>query len=127
MNPKNLLYTASHEWIETDGEVRKMGVTEHAQHLLGDIVYVEMPEVGQQIQQGEELIVLESPKAAAEVYAPVSGEVIAINKDLESTPAKINQSPYEDGWIVKIRPTDFNGEAGELMDHEAYEKRVSEE
>lgn len=127
MNPTNVLYTSSHEWIEADGDVRKMGVTDHAQEMLGDIVFVEMPEVGKVVKQGDELLTLESPKAAAEVYAPISGEVVEINEDLESSPDKINQSPYEDGWIVKIRPASVDEEAGDLMDAEAYEKKIEEE
>ena len=104
-NHENYLYTESHEWIETEGDVRRVGITDHAQHLLGDIVYTELPQVGRIVAKGEEFITVESPKAAAEVYAPVSGEVVEVNSLLEGAPETINQSPYDEGWIVKIRPS----------------------
>lgn len=104
-NPEQYLYTESHEWIETAGDVRRVGITDHAQHLLGDIVYTELPEVGRIVKKGEEIITVESPKAAAEVYAPVSGEVVEVNTALEAAPETINQSPYDEGWIIKIRPS----------------------
>lgn len=126
MDPKKLLYTSSHEWIETSGDVVAVGITDHAQHLLGDIVFVELPKIGKQVKKGDEVLIVESPKAAASVYAPVSGEVVAINGELEGSPGTINASPYESGWLVKIRPSAFEAEKGALMDHDTYQSTVAE-
>jgi glycine cleavage system H protein len=126
MEPAGLLFTESHEWIESSGDVRRMGISDHAQHLLGDIVFVDLPKVGKAVKAGEEVLVVESPKAAASVYAPVSGEIVAVNDNLDGTPDTINQSPYGDGWIVKIRPTNFDGEKSKLMSHDQYLKKVEE-
>ncbi|MBI5155476.1 glycine cleavage system protein GcvH [Candidatus Poribacteria bacterium] len=127
MQPTNLLYTASHEWIEASGVARKIGITDHAQQMLGDIVFVELPAVGATVAKGEELLVVESPKAAASVYAPVAGKVTAVNGALESAPETINASPYGDGWLVQLEPTDFEGDSADLFDAGCYEKKLSEE
>ena len=127
MDEKSLLYTESHEWVETSGDEVRVGITDHAQQMLGDIVFVEMPEVGKTVEAGDELLTVESPKAAASVYAPVSGEVIAINDELEGTPETINASPYEGGWLVKLKPTSFESEKGKLLDYEGYQKKLEEE
>jgi glycine cleavage system H protein len=118
---ESYLYTDSHEWIEPQGDARRMGITDHAQHLLGDIVFVELPEVGRKVKKGEEFIVVESPKAAAEVYAPVSGEVVEVNNALEGEPTNINTSPYGDGWIVKIKPSN-PAELDSLMSLQKYQE-----
>ena len=127
MDPKTLLYTESHEWVEASGDEVAVGISDHAQQMLGDIVYVEFPDVGTTVEKGEEILTIESPKAAASVYAPISGEITAINEDLEGSPETINASPYSDGWIVKIKPSNLDEEKSALMDIEAYEQKVNEE
>ena len=105
--PGDLLFTAEHEWLrkEDDGSVT-IGITDHAQSSLGDLVYVELPEVGQELASGAEMAVVESVKAASDVYAPVSGTVLEVNEALADDPETINSDPYGDGWIVKVRPGD---------------------
>ncbi len=125
-NPTNLKYTATHEWVKTeaDGSV-SVGITQHAQELLGDMVFVECPDVGRKLKQGEECAVVESVKAAADVYAPVAGTVTAGNADLDGAPEKINQDPYG-AWIFKMKPdnaADLNG----LLDAAAYQAHVDSE
>ncbi len=104
--PGDLKFTSEHEWLrqEEDGTVT-IGITDHAQAALGDLVYVELPEVGQEVQSGGEMAVVESVKAASDVYAPISGEIVAVNEALADDPEKINADPYEDGWIVRMRPS----------------------
>lgn len=103
--PGDLRYTAEHEWLrqEEDGTVT-VGITDHAQAALGDLVYVELPEDGQELESGAEMAVVESVKAASDVYAPMSGTVVAINEELADDPEKINTDPYGDGWIARIKP-----------------------
>jgi len=105
--PGDLRYTEEHEWLrqEEDGNVT-VGITDHAQSSLGDLVYVELPEVGQELESGGEMAVVESVKAASDVYAPVSGTVVAINDNLADDPETVNQDPYGDGWIARIDPAD---------------------
>ncbi len=105
MIPDNLLYTRSHEWVKIQDNTILAGITFFAQEQLGDITFVELPEKGKRLEQGQEMGVVESVKAASEIYAPVSGEVIDVNKDLEITPELINQDPFGKGWIVKIKIT----------------------
>jgi glycine cleavage system H protein len=126
MDPKSLLYSETHEWVESSGDAVAVGISDHAQHLLGDIVFVELPAVGRTVAKGEEMMTIESPKAAASVYAPVSGEIVAVNDNLDASPDTINQSPYADGWIVRIKPSNFAAEKGSLLDHAAYEAKVNE-
>jgi len=125
-NPSNLKYTASHEWIksETDGTLT-IGITEHAQELLGDMVFVEAPAVGRKIKAREEVAVVESVKAAADVYAPVSGEVVAANSELDSAPEKINSDPYG-AWIFKIKPHN-SADVATLLDAASYQAVVDSE
>lgn len=125
--PENLRYTTTHEWVrvESDGSVT-VGITDHAQNLLGDMVFVEVPEVETNYHAGDDCAVVESVKAASDVYAPVTGEIIAVNEALVEAPEKVNQSPYEDGWLFKMKPED-DGEAGELMDAAAYAEHAAEE
>ncbi|WP_043319474.1 glycine cleavage system protein GcvH [Microbulbifer sp. HZ11] len=115
-----LKYASSHEWarLEEDGTVT-VGISDHAQDALGDVVYVETPEVGQTVSAGEEAGVVESVKAASDIYAPISGEVIAINEALEDEPETVNSSPYDDGWFFKIKPSD-ESELEKLLDADAY-------
>ena len=105
--PGDLLYTRDHEWLrrEDDGSVT-IGITDHAQHALGDLVYVELPEVGQVVSEAGEMAVVESVKAASDVYAPISGEIVEVNEELADDPEKINSDPYGDGWIVRMEPSD---------------------
>jgi glycine cleavage system H protein len=119
--PADLKYVASHEWVrvEADGTLT-VGISDHAQSALGDLVFVETPEVGRTLKAGEAFAVVESVKAASDVYSPVSGEVIAINDALSATPELINAAPYGDGWLMKIRPSD-KAELAKLLDAKAYE------
>ena len=125
--PANLKYAKSHEWVEVlnDGTV-KIGITDHAQALLGDMVYVEIPEVGTAVSVGEECTVVESVKAASDVYSPVTGEVVAVNEDLADTPDLVNNHPYSDGWLMQVKLTE-EGELEELLDADAYAKAITEE
>jgi glycine cleavage system H protein len=122
--PKDLRYTAEHEWIRQDGEMVVVGITDHAQLELGDVVYVELPEVGSRISQGSPLGVIESVKAASDLFAPVSGEVVAVNGDLEGAPQLVNESPYGHGWIITVRPSRLDAEDAQLLDAEAYAQLV---
>ena len=119
--PGDLLYTNDHEWLrrEADGSVT-VGITEHAANALGDLVYVELPEVGQDVDAGGEMAVVESVKAASDVYAPVAGSITAVNEELADDPEKINADPFGDGWIVRIEANDFD--EGELMTPDAYQE-----
>ena len=119
--PGDLLFTNEHEWLrkEEDGTVT-IGITDHAQEALGDLVYVELPEVGQDVTSGGDMAVVESVKAASDVYSPVSGEVTAVNEVLADTPENINTDPYGDGWIVRIRPSDDAAETMTPMEYEEF-------
>jgi glycine cleavage system H protein len=119
--PGDLLFTREHEWLrqEEDGTVT-IGITDHAQEALGDLVYVELPEVGQDVTSGGDMAVVESVKAASDVYSPVSGEVTAVNEVLADTPENINSDPYGDGWIVRIRPSDAAAETMTPVEYEEF-------
>lgn len=118
--PDDLKYAATHEWVrlEEDGTVT-IGITDHAQELLGDIVFIELPEEGAVVSAKDEISVVESVKAASDIYAPVSGEVIAINEDLTDAPETVNSSPYGDGWLCRILPSNPS-ELEELLDADTY-------
>jgi glycine cleavage system H protein len=124
--PADLRYTASHEWVKPlpDGSVL-VGITDHAQHALGDIVFAEAPEAGRAVAAGEACAVVESVKAASDIYAPIAGEVIEGNAGLGDAPEKINSDPYGDGWLLKLKPADAAA-AGALLDAAAYEKLLAE-
>ena len=124
--PGDLLYTKDHEWLrrEDDGTVT-IGITDHAASSLGDLVYVELPEVEQDVDNGGEMAVVESVKAASDVYAPISGSVVAVNEDLADDPEKINSEPYGEGWIVRIAPSDDVDES-ELMSPDDYQQLLDE-
>lgn len=118
--PNELKYVASHEWIREEGEgVVTIGITEHAQDLLGDVVFVELPEVGDTVSAGDDAGVVESVKAASDVYAPLSGEVVAINEALEDSPELVNSDPYGDGWFFKLKLSD-TAEMDDLLDADGY-------
>ena len=125
--PGDLLYTKEHEWLrrEDDGSV-SVGITDHAQSALGDLVYVELPEVGQEVEEGGDMAVVESVKAASDVYAPITGTVAAVNEDLADTPETINSDPYGDGWIVRLQPSGDIDE-GALLSPDAYQELLDEE
>ena len=124
--PGDLRYTSEHEWLrpEEDGSVT-IGITDHAQSALGDLVYVELPEVGQDLEVGGEMAVVESVKAASDVYAPVSGSVLAVNQDLADDPERINADPYGQGWIIRLQPTD-GIDSGETMDPDTYQSLLDQ-
>ena len=125
--PVNLKYTASHEWVMDNGDgTVTIGITDHAQELLGDVVFVEVPEVGRAVAKGEEFSLVESVKAASDIYSPVTGEVVAVNEALEDAPETINESAFEDGWIAKIKLSDIS-ELDDMLDAIAYEANVEDE
>lgn len=123
----DLKYLPSHEWarVESDGTVT-IGISDYAQESLGDVVYVETPEVGSEVSAGEEAGVVESVKAASDIFSPVSGEVIAVNEALEEAPETVNSSPYDDGWFFKVKPSDLS-ELDDALDPDGYRETVEEE
>ncbi|WP_100643133.1 glycine cleavage system protein GcvH [Alteromonas facilis] len=125
--PKELRYTATHEWVrpERDG-VFTVGITEHAQDLLGDMVFVELPDVGDEVSTGDDIVVAESVKAASDVYAPISGEIVAVNEELEDSPELVNSDPFGDGWMFKIKAEDAS-EVESLLDAEGYEASIEDD
>ena len=125
--PGDLLYTDEHEWLrrEDDGSVT-IGITDHAQSALGDLVYVELPEVDQELDAGGDMAVVESVKAASDVYAPIGGTVAAVNEELGDDPEKINADPYGDGWIVRLQPSEAIDEST-MLTPEAYQTLIDEE
>ena len=124
--PTYLKYTKSHEWVKLEEDGTAMiGITHHAQELLGDMVFVEIPQVGRHLKQGEECAVVESVKAAADVYAPISGEVITTNPEIESAPEKINQDTYS-AWLYKLKPSN-TADLNELLDSTEYQKVLENE
>lgn len=120
--PTECKFAATHEWarLEEDGTVT-IGISDHAQNALGDVVYVELPEEGQQISSGEEAGVVESVKAASDIYGPITGTVVAVNSALDDEPEKVNQDPYGEGWFFKLEPNDV-GELEDLLDGEGYQE-----
>ncbi|GAA3944491.1 glycine cleavage system protein GcvH [Litoribacillus peritrichatus] len=125
--PADLKYVDTHEWLrlETDGTVT-VGITDHAQSLLGDVVYVEHPEVDSELETGEEAGVVESVKAASDIYMPISGTVVAVNEALEDAPETVNSDPYHEGWFFKIKPSSPE-ELDQLLDAEAYAEKCEAE
>jgi glycine cleavage system H protein len=121
-----LRYTRDHEWVRVDGDLAVVGITDYAQSQLGDVVYVELPEIGRRVEQGKEAAVVESVKAASEVYAPVSGEVVEVNETLAGDPAQVNADPIGEGWFLKLRLDDPE-QLDTLMDEEAYKRFVEEQ
>jgi len=119
-------FTRDHEWVRLDGDLAVVGITDYAQSQLGDVVYVELPEIGRRVEQGKEAAVVESVKAASEVYAPVSGEVTEINDTLTAEPAKVNADPMGAGWFIKLRLDDAR-ELDDLMDEEGYKRFIEEQ
>lgn len=125
--PKELKYASTHEWVRNEGDgVFTVGISEHAQDLLGDMVFVELPEVGDNVAAGDDVAVAESVKAASDIYAPIGGEIIAINEDLEDAPETVNSDPYGDGWLFKIKADDPS-EVESLLDAEGYQAVIDED
>lgn len=125
-NPKDLRYTEDHEWARVEAEGVTVGITDHAQAQLGDIVYVELPTVGTAITAGETFGTVESVKAVSELYAPIDGEVVAINENLEATPELINAEPYAGGWLIQVKASDVS-QLDKLLDADAYDALVESE
>ncbi len=126
MNPEDLKYSKDHTWVRVEGDEGTVGITDYAQESMGDIVYVDVPEEEDQIEAGEEVAEVESTKATSSVISPVSGTVIEVNEDIEDSPETINEDPYGDGWIVRIKISDSSELKG-LMGIEAYQRFVEEE
>lgn len=122
--PTQYRYTKEHEWVDLEGTQAKIGITEHAQSELGDVVFVELPAVGTQLKKGDNLGTVESVKAVSDIYAPLSGKVIEVNTKLESAPETINQDPHGEGWLVVIEVTD-SSEADHLLDAASYENEIA--
>jgi glycine cleavage system H protein len=121
--PEDLQYTRSHEWVRTEDDTATIGITDYAQEELGDIVYIELPEQGDTFDAGDSFGTVESVKAVSDLYTPVGGEVVEVNEALDDSPEKINEDPYGDGWIVKLRVSD----EGELLSASDYEQLLEEE
>ncbi|KAK9267699.1 hypothetical protein L1049_010131 [Liquidambar formosana] len=118
---KDLKYADSHEWVKVEGSSATVGITDHAQDHLGDVVYVELPEVGAAVMQGSSFGAVESVKATSDIYSPVSGKVVEVNEELNNSPGLVNASPYENGWIIKVEMSE-TGELKSLMDSDQYSK-----
>lgn len=125
-NPIGLRYTKTHEWLRAEGDqTYTVGITDHAQNLLGDIVFVELPELDMDVSAGDEIAVIESVKTAADVYSPVTGHIVAMNESLTADPGTINRDPYGDGWLFRIKIED-DEQLGQLLDAASYEDSMSE-
>lgn len=121
MSEKNLKYTKEHEWVRVEGNIGVVGITQHAQDALGDITFIENPRIGSTFSQGDQTGTVESVKAVSEIYSPVSGEIIEINKALENSPELVNKDPYIGGWLFKIKLKNPN-EVEKLLDYDQYQK-----
>ena len=124
--PDDRFYSNSHEWIRVDGDTATIGITDHAQKELGDVVFVELPDVGEIFDEGQEFGTIESVKAVSELFLPVAGEIVEVNKGLVDEPNAVNEDPHGDGWLVKVKVTSDGAAAG-LMNAAAYEKFVEDE
>lgn len=122
-HPATLKYAATHEWVKIENDLVITGITDHAQDALGDLVYVELPEVGREVTAGEAVAVLESVKTASDIHAPVSGVIVAVNEALEDDPDFVNDAPYDKGWIYKIKANDL-ADVEKLLSNEEYEKGI---
>ncbi len=124
--PEDLKYTEEHEWVLVEDDIATIGITDFAQDSLGDVVFVELPEVGSMLEDGKAFGVVESVKAVSDIYAPLSGEVVEVNDELPDSPELINTSPYEDGWMIKIRISD-PAQVDDLLDADDYQELVEKE
>jgi len=118
-----LRYTKTHEWVKVEGDKARVGITDHAQHELGDMVFVELPKVGQKVKKGAQFAVVESVKAASDVYSPIDGEVVEVNEELSNAPETLNKSPYDEGWIAVLKIADMK-QIESLESAESYRKIV---
>ena len=125
--PQDCRYSKSHEWVRVEDGEATIGISDYAQHALGDVVFAELPDVGRNLSKGESFGVVESVKAASDVYAPISGEVLEINEALLDAPETLNNDPYGEGWMLKIRPSNLEAELGELLDAAGYEQQIEDE
>lgn len=124
--PTELKYATSHEWVRAEGNgIYSVGITEHAQELLGDMVFVDLPEVGREVSAGEECAVAESVKAASDIYAPISGEIVAVNAELENSPELVNSEPYAAGWLFQIKASD-EADLDSLLDADGYQATLED-
>ncbi|MBN1884073.1 MAG: glycine cleavage system protein GcvH [Candidatus Krumholzibacteriota bacterium] len=126
MHPEDCKYTKEHEWVFVEGDVAAIGISEYATGELGDIVYIELPEVGTSVKQMDPIGTIEAVKTVAELFSPVSGEVVEVNEEIVNAPEIVNKSPYEDGWFIKIRMTD-TGELDVLFSHDEYQEFLGEQ
>lgn len=124
--PTELKYASTHEWVRVDGDIATVGITDHAQDAMGDLVYVELPEVGDEVKAGDEAGVVESVKAASDIYAPVTGTIVAVNAELNDSPESVNKDAYGDGWMFKIKLKD-TAELDDLLSAEDYQAQCDEE
>ncbi|AEE24516.1 glycine cleavage system protein GcvH [Paraglaciecola chathamensis] len=125
--PSDLRYATTHEWVRPEGDgTFTVGISEHAQELLGDMVFVELPDVGATVSAGDDIAVAESVKAASDVYAPIGGEIVSVNEELEDSPELVNSDPFGDGWLFRIKADDAQEVEG-LLDAEGYENSIEEE
>lgn len=124
--PRELYYSKTHEWVRVEGNIGVVGITSYAAHQLGDVVYVELPEVGRELRQGEAFAVVESVKAVSDCYAPVSGRVVAVNDELIKSPELLNEDAFGQGWMIKVELSD-TGELASLLDADGYLKVLQEE
>lgn len=120
----DLKYTKTHEWVKIEGNVARIGITDHAQSELTDVVFVELPEIGKEVKKGEEVCTIESVKSVAEVYSPLTGKIVNVNKELENSPEKLNKSPYDEGWLFEIEIKDEK-EIDDLLSPDDYRKLIS--
>jgi glycine cleavage system H protein len=123
--PSGYLYTKEHEWVKLEGDVALVGITDFAQGELGDVVFVQLPVVGSKARQGDSFGTIEAVKAVADLYSPITGDVVEVNAELAGTPEIINREPFEGGWIVKIRPSNFSAEKAHLLSPEEYKDLTS--
>jgi len=120
----DLKYTKTHEWVKIEGNVARIGITDHAQSELTDVVFVELPEIGKEVKKGEEVCTIESVKSVAEVYSPLTGKIVNVNKELENSPEKLNKSPYDEGWLFEMEIKDEK-ELDDLLSPDDYRKLIS--
>ncbi|MBD3167790.1 glycine cleavage system protein GcvH [bacterium] len=123
--PQDLKYTEEHEWVKLEGDVATIGITDYAQGELGDVVFVELPGVGEAVKRDDAIGSIEAVKTVADIYAPISGEIAEINEELDTAPETVNDEPYGNGWLFKVKPSDKT-ELDGLMDAEAYEQHISD-
>lgn len=125
--PNHLKYAKTHEWVKIEDDIAVVGITDHAQDSLNDIVFCELPKIGQEVESGEACVVIESVKTASDVHSPLTGEVIEINEELDDNPEWINESPYEKAWLFKLKPSNIEEEIKNLLTAEKYAAQIGEE